>query len=70
MIRIFSSACLLIRFSIRKDDGSAYHFISQSGDTGGFYLTSVEAVGNYNMVCPLVGFKFSEKRVEKAEKIL
>lgn len=53
-----------------QNDGSAYHLISQSGYTGGFYLTSVEAVGNYNMVCPLVGFKFSEKRVEKAEKIL
>ncbi|UBM47732.1 hypothetical protein [Bacillus velezensis] len=70
MIRIFSSACLLIRFSIRKDDGSAYHLINQSGDTWGFYLTSVEGAGNYNMVRPLVGFKFSEKRVEKAEKIL
>ena len=34
----------------------------------GFYLTSVEAAGNYNMVRPLVGFKFSEKELKKQKR--
>lgn len=62
MIRIFSSACLLIRFSKRKgDDQSA---------TRDFYLYVCRSSWQLHYVMSLVGFKFSEKGVEKADQIL
>lgn len=69
MIRIFSSACLLIRFSIRKGDGSAYHLLSQSGIRD-FYLYVCRSSWQLHYGMSLAGFKFSEKGVEKADQIL